>query len=145
MNETPAGTLSAVLEREIPYPPEKVWRALTQPRLIEEWLMKNDFKPEVGHCFNLRADWGAVSCRVLAAEPNKSAFLHVGCPRSQERRQLDTHPRECGDPPSPGTVGLPAGSSAVLPRRQGRVAEVPCEPGAGLGADGLKPDAKTLS
>jgi len=63
---------SVVVEREIPHPPEKIWRALTQPHLIEEWLMKNDFKPVVGHDFNLRADWGAVECRVMAVEPNKT-------------------------------------------------------------------------
>ena len=72
MNETSAETLSVVIEREIPYPPEKIWRALTQPHLIEEWLMKNDFKPVVGHRFNLRADWGAVDCQVMAVEPNKT-------------------------------------------------------------------------
>ena len=38
-------TLSVVVEREIAYPPEKIWRALTQPHLIEDWLMKNDFEP----------------------------------------------------------------------------------------------------
>src|SRR6266436_10397601 len=38
MNETSAETLSVVIEREIPYPPEKIWRALTQPHLIEEWI-----------------------------------------------------------------------------------------------------------
>ena len=65
-------TRSVVVEREIPYPPEKIWRALTQPQLIEEWLMKNDFKPIVDHRFNLRADWGAVDCQVLAVEPNKT-------------------------------------------------------------------------
>jgi len=64
--------LSVVVERELPYPPEKIWRALTQPHLVEEWLMKNDFKPVVDHRFNLRADWGAVDCRVLAVEPNKT-------------------------------------------------------------------------
>jgi uncharacterized protein YndB with AHSA1/START domain len=42
-------TLSVVVEREVSFPPEKIWRALTQPHLIEEWLMKNDFKPVVGH------------------------------------------------------------------------------------------------
>ena len=72
MNETATETRSVVVEREIPFPPEKLWRALTQPHLIEEWLMKNDFKPVVGHGFNLRADWGVVDCRVLAAEPNKT-------------------------------------------------------------------------
>ncbi len=34
--------------------------------------MKNDFKPVVGHHFNLRADWGAVDCQVLIVEPNKT-------------------------------------------------------------------------
>src|SRR5437764_5564830 len=34
--------------------------------------MKNDFKPVVDHRFNLRADWGAVACQVLAVEPNKT-------------------------------------------------------------------------
>ena len=72
MTNTATETLSVVVEREMPYPPEKIWRALTQPHLIEEWLMKNDFKPVVGHRFNLRADWGAVDCQVLAVEPNKT-------------------------------------------------------------------------
>ena len=64
-------TRSVVVEREIAFPPEKIWRALTQPHLIEEWLMTNDFKPVVGHRFNLRADWGAVDCQVQVVEPNK--------------------------------------------------------------------------
>ena len=40
MNKPAAEMLSVVVEREMPYPPEKIWRALTQPHLIEEWLMK---------------------------------------------------------------------------------------------------------
>ncbi|HEY2618628.1 MAG TPA: SRPBCC domain-containing protein [Acetobacteraceae bacterium] len=72
MNETSTEALSVIVEREIPHPPEKIWRALTQPHLIEEWLMKNDFKPVVGHRFDLRADWGAVDCQVVAVEPNKT-------------------------------------------------------------------------
>lgn len=63
-------TRSVVVEREIPHPPEKLWRALTQPHLMEAWLMKNDFKPAVGHRFNLRGEWGGVlDCEVLAIEP----------------------------------------------------------------------------
>ena len=42
------------------------------PEVVEEWLMKNDFTPVVGHRFDLRADWGSVECRVLAVEPNKT-------------------------------------------------------------------------
>jgi uncharacterized protein YndB with AHSA1/START domain len=72
MATAPAETLSVVVEREIPFAPEKIWRALTQPHLIEAWLMKNDFKPAVDHRFQLRGDWGAVDCRVLVVEPNKS-------------------------------------------------------------------------
>jgi uncharacterized protein YndB with AHSA1/START domain len=69
---TATETRSVIVEREIPHPPEKIWRALTQPHLIEEWLMKNDFKPVVGHSFNLRGDWGGVlDCEVLAVEPHK--------------------------------------------------------------------------
>ena len=72
MTNTATEPLSVVVEREIPHPPEKIWRALTQPDLIEEWLMKNDFRPAVDHRFNLRADWGAVDCRVVAVKPNET-------------------------------------------------------------------------
>ncbi|HLJ20220.1 MAG TPA: SRPBCC domain-containing protein [Stellaceae bacterium] len=72
MNTPATETRSVVIEREMPYPPEKIWRALTQPHLIEAWLMKNDFKPAVDHRFSLRADWGAVDCRVLVVEPSKT-------------------------------------------------------------------------
>jgi uncharacterized protein YndB with AHSA1/START domain len=73
MNNTATETRSVVVEREFPFPPEKLWRALTQPHLIEEWLMKNDFAPVVGHRFNLRGEWGGtLDCEVLAVEPNKT-------------------------------------------------------------------------
>jgi uncharacterized protein YndB with AHSA1/START domain len=73
MTNTATETRSVVVERLMPHPPEKIWRALTQPHLIEEWLMKNDFKPVMGHCFNLRGDWGGVlDCEVLAVEPNRT-------------------------------------------------------------------------
>ncbi len=72
MTNTASETLSVVVEREVPFPPEKIWRALTEPHLIEEWLMKSDFKPVVGHRFDFRADWGSVDCQVLAIEPNKA-------------------------------------------------------------------------
>jgi uncharacterized protein YndB with AHSA1/START domain len=70
-------TKSVVMERELAHPPEKIWRALTQPHLIAEWLMQNDFKPALGHRFNLRTqaygDWnGVIDCEVLAIEPNKT-------------------------------------------------------------------------
>jgi uncharacterized protein YndB with AHSA1/START domain len=73
VNDTAAETRTVVVEREFSHPPEKLWRALTQPHLVEEWLMKNDFSPVVGHRFKLRGDWGGVlDCEVLAVEPNRT-------------------------------------------------------------------------
>jgi uncharacterized protein YndB with AHSA1/START domain len=76
MNEKQSETRTVIVEREFPFPPEKIWRALTQPHLIEEWLMKNDFKPVVGHRFHLhnnpRPDVNIIlDCQVLEAEPHK--------------------------------------------------------------------------
>jgi uncharacterized protein YndB with AHSA1/START domain len=72
MNDISTETLSVVVERDLPHPPEKIWRALTQPHLIEEWLMKSDFKPVTDHRFSFRADWGSVDCQVLVVEPDKT-------------------------------------------------------------------------
>lgn len=63
---------SVVIERELAHPPEKVWRALTQPHLIAEWLMQSDFAPVVGHDFKFNADWGSVDGQVRTVEPNRS-------------------------------------------------------------------------
>ena len=73
---TAAATRSLLIEKEMPQPLEKVWRALTQGSLMKEWLMDNDFQPVVGHRFNFRStpapNWnGVVDCEVLAVEPNK--------------------------------------------------------------------------
>lgn len=73
MNDSAQQNRTVVVQRQISHPPEKLWRALTQPHLMEEWLMKNDFAPVVGHRFNISADWGGVlDCEVLAVEPNKT-------------------------------------------------------------------------
>ncbi len=72
MNQTATETLSVVVEREIPHPPEKIWRALTQSHLIKEWLMNNDFMPVEGHRFSFSANWGSVEGEVQTVEPNKT-------------------------------------------------------------------------
>ena len=43
--------------------PEEVWDYLTKPELIEQWLMKTDFQPKVGHQF-----------RFIHAVENKSCY-----------------------------------------------------------------------
>jgi len=72
MTQSTSEVRSVIIERDIPHPPEKIWRALTQPHLIAEWLMKADFKPAVGHRFNFSADWGTVDCEVVSIEPQKT-------------------------------------------------------------------------
>jgi uncharacterized protein YndB with AHSA1/START domain len=63
---------SVTVARDLRHPPEKVWRALTEGHLIEGWLMKNDFRPVVGHHFTFRGDWGSVDCEVMAVELNQT-------------------------------------------------------------------------
>lgn len=68
-------TRSVIIERELPHPPEKVWRALTQSELLADWMMPNDFQPVVGHRFKFTAqpaaNWdGVVKCEVLEVSPH---------------------------------------------------------------------------
>ena len=75
---TSADTSSLVIEKEFAYPPEKVWRALTEGELMREWLLENDFEPVVGHAFSFRTeapaaagmDWdGVIESEVLVVRP----------------------------------------------------------------------------
>lgn len=74
---TPAQTSATlVIERVFPHPPEKLWRALTESRLLAEWLLNNDFEPTAGRKFQFRREplshWnGVIDCEVLVVEPLK--------------------------------------------------------------------------
>jgi uncharacterized protein YndB with AHSA1/START domain len=53
-----------------PYPPERVWQVLTNPRALAAWLMDNDFEPRVGHRFRFQAEPqqgldGTIYCEVI--------------------------------------------------------------------------------
>jgi len=76
-------TRSVVVEREFAYPPEKVWRALTEGALISQWLMENDFQPVVGRRFEFRStpmpQWnGVIGCEVLVTEPHERLVYSWG-------------------------------------------------------------------
>jgi uncharacterized protein YndB with AHSA1/START domain len=64
-----------------PHPIDRVWRAITDPEALAQWLMPNDFAPVVGHEFQFRADpapgWdGIVHCKVLELEAPR--LLRIG-------------------------------------------------------------------
>jgi uncharacterized protein YndB with AHSA1/START domain len=71
-----AETQSISMDYDLPYPPAKVWRALTEPELLAAWLMANDMRLAVGHSFTFKSQpmpwWdGIVHCEVLEIELHK--------------------------------------------------------------------------
>ena len=72
MTEATPEIRTVVVERDFAHKPEKLWRALTQPHLMQEWLMQTDFAPTRGHAFRFTADWGSIDCRVTEIEPNRT-------------------------------------------------------------------------
>jgi uncharacterized protein YndB with AHSA1/START domain len=78
-----------VIKWQLPHSPEKVWECITNPELLSQWLMKNDFKPIVGHRFNFHTKPipkmgfdGIVYCEVLEIIPNqKLVYTWKGGPR----------------------------------------------------------------
>ena len=89
-------TKSIVVERLMPHPPEKVWRALTQSALMAEWLMRNDFEPVVGRRFNFHATpipgaWNGVSdCEVLEVTPCSRLVWRQQASGDQKAEGLDS-------------------------------------------------------
>lgn len=71
MTEATPAIRTVVVERDFAHKPEKLWRALTQPHLLQEWLMQSDFAPALGHQFRFSADWGSIDCKVREIEPQR--------------------------------------------------------------------------
>lgn len=84
----PSQTESISFEFDLQHPPEKVWRALTDPELLAEWLLPvPDLKLEPGAAFTFKAqpqsgwdgivrwlqrlDLDAVNCRFLEIEAHR--------------------------------------------------------------------------
>ena len=75
----PSQTDAISFEFDLHHSPEKVWRALTDPVLLTEWLLpvvKLELELEPGAAFTLRTQpypgWdGIVNCRILEIEAQK--------------------------------------------------------------------------
>ena len=68
------------ITRQLPYPVEMVWNTLVDPNQMEQWLMPNDFRAEVGHQFEFCTKPGPgfdgiVKCEVLEIIHNKKLEL----------------------------------------------------------------------
>jgi uncharacterized protein YndB with AHSA1/START domain len=65
--------------------PARVWRAMTDPALMERWMMANDFVPRVGHEFTMQGVpvpavkfSGMIRCTVLELVAEKRLSLSWG-------------------------------------------------------------------
>jgi uncharacterized protein YndB with AHSA1/START domain len=73
----PSQTESLSFEFDLPHSPEKVWRALTEPAVLAEWLLPAiDFKLQRGAAFTFKTQpvggWdGIVHCRIADIEPHR--------------------------------------------------------------------------
>lgn len=77
----PAQTEEISFEFDLPHPPAKVWRALTDPVLLAEWLLPVfglELQPGAAFVFKTQAHpgWdGTVSCRIIEIdEPHKLSY-----------------------------------------------------------------------
>ena len=70
----PSQTESITFEFDLPHAPEKVWRALTDPVLLTEWLLPVvELRLEPGAAFTFKTQphpgWdGIVNCRILESD-----------------------------------------------------------------------------
>ena len=75
-------TAALSFEWDLPHPPEKVWRALTDPTLLAQWLLPVvGLELEPGAAFTLKTQpipgWdGTVNCRFLEIEAQRTLSWH---------------------------------------------------------------------
>ncbi len=81
-DKTAAAQTDAIsFDFDLQHPPEKVWRALTDPELMKDWLLPVlDFKLEPGAAFTFKTQaypgWdGTVNCKLIDVEaPRKLSY-----------------------------------------------------------------------
>jgi uncharacterized protein YndB with AHSA1/START domain len=116
-----AETQSIVQDYDLPHPPAKVWRALTEPELLARWLMKSDMQPAVGRSFTFRMEpsqwWdGIVHCEILEIEPLKR--LSYTWRSGPESSPLDTVVTWTLTPTAAGGTRLQLEHSGFVPKNK---------------------------
>ena len=82
----PSQTDAISFDFDLPHPPARIWRALTEPALLTQWLLPViGLEREPGATFTFKTDphpgWdGVVSCRMLAIEPERKLSYTWGVP-----------------------------------------------------------------
>lgn len=78
-----------------PHPPHRVWRALTDPKILAAWLMESNIEPTVGHQFQFRTKPapgfdGIVHARVLEADPpRRLVYSWAGGPSKKHKTLVE--------------------------------------------------------
>jgi uncharacterized protein YndB with AHSA1/START domain len=80
-----------------PHPPAAVWEYLTDSDLMAQWLMKNDFKPVIGHEFQFRTGGkpninfdGIFYCKVLEIIPFEELSYSWNCGPGEGKITLES-------------------------------------------------------
>jgi uncharacterized protein YndB with AHSA1/START domain len=99
----PSQRESIAFQVDLRHPPEKVWRALTEPELLREWLLPAiGFELEPGAGFTLQAPqaypgWdGTVECRMLEIEEHRRLSYTWAVPFLDTVVTFDLTPTEAG-------------------------------------------------
>ena len=112
-------TRTVVVERQFAASAEKLWRALTQPHLIEEWLMKTDFKPIQGHQFTLSKNPApeisvVIDCEVQTVDENKTLTYTWSAYGTETLVTFTLTPVEGGTILRLEQAGFPAANKAAI-------------------------------
>ena len=98
----PSQIETIAFEIDLHHPPTKVWRALTEPALLTEWLLPVvDLQLEPGAEFTFRTQpypgWdGTVNCRFVEIEPDRKLSYTWGVPFLETVVTFTLTPTESG-------------------------------------------------
>ncbi len=114
---------SLSLEFDLPHPPEKVWRALTDPALLAEWLLPviglepAGLMPGAEFTFKTQAypGWdGVVQCRVIEIEPLKRLSYTWSVPFLETVVTFTLTPTGAGASPGASPGAGPGGTRLTI-------------------------------